>query len=155
MTDSPKSRMLLSHNFTLIESEVHPLNRKQFADVFVSGLSEKTDLNCAPIDNPHWAVEVSYSANAYSPTEIGQICADALAAYRINSSDQKSFTILALGGVKNTPSTSPAPALQTGEWGVDIVETTEPDVFLEEINWKALSSAKPAEDVFRIDCAVE
>ncbi len=155
MTDSAKSRMLLSHNFTLVESEVHPLNREQFADVFVKGLSEQSDVDCVLIDNPHWVVEVSYSANAYSPTEVGQLCADTLAAYRTDSGDQKSFTIMALGGVKNTPSTSPAPSLQTGEWGVDVVETTEPDVFLEEINWEALSSAKPAEDVFRIDCTVD
>lgn len=147
--------MLLSHNFTLIESEVHSLNREQFADVFVKELNKKSDVECALIENPHWVVEVNYSADTYSPTEVGQLCVDALANYRTNSDDAKSFTIMALGGVKNTPATVPAPSLQTGEWGVDIVETTEPDVFLEEINWEALSHAKPAEDVFRIDQGVE
>lgn len=61
---------------------------------------------------------------------------------------------MALGGVKNTPATSPLPALQTGEWGVDMVEAANPQEFLDEINWDKLSSAKPAEDIFRIDCAV-
>ena len=112
-------------------------------------------MDCTSIDNPHWVVEVGYDATQYSPTDIGQMCADALATYRQNSSDQKSFTIMALGGVKNTPSSAPAPALQTGEWGVDLVETVEPEVFLEEIKWEKLAGAKPAEDVFRIDCVVE
>ncbi|MBE9063735.1 DUF2656 family protein [cf. Phormidesmis sp. LEGE 11477] len=147
--------MLLSHNFTLIESEVHPLDREQFADVFVKDLEQKPDVDCALVDHPHWVVEVNYSADAYSPTEVGQLCIEALATYRTNSSDVKSFTIMALGGVKNTPSTTPAPSLQTGEWGVDLVETTEPEVFLEEINWEALSHAKPDKDVFRIDRPVE
>ena len=155
MTDSTKSRMLLSHNFTLIESEVHPLNREQFADVFIKGLDEKSDIECALIENPHWVVEVNYSVDTYSPTDAGQLCVDALASYRTNSSDTKRFTIMALGGVKNTPATVPPPSLQTGEWGVDIVETTEPEVFLEEINWETLSQAKPPEDVFRIDHEVE
>ncbi len=154
MTDNSKSRLLLSHNFTLIESEVHPLNREEFADVFIKGLSSKSSVDCALIENPHWVVEVNYDTDEYSPTDVGQMCADALAAYRENSTDERSFTIMALGGVKDTPSTAPAPSLQTGEWGVDVVETTEPDVFLEEINWDKLSSAKPAENVFRIDCAV-
>ncbi|EDX86602.1 hypothetical protein S7335_4307 [Synechococcus sp. PCC 7335] len=147
--------MLLSHNFTLIESEVHPLNREQFADVFVKRLSEKPGVKCTLIENPHWVVEVNYSADTYSPSEVGQLCVDALANYRTASADIKSFTIMALGGVKNTPATTPAPSLQTGEWGVDIVETTDPGVFLEEINWETLSQAKPAEDVFRIECEVE
>ena len=147
--------MLLSHNFTLIESEVHPLNREQFADVFIKGLSEKPDVDCALIENPHWVVEVNYSADAHSPTEVGQLCIDALATYRMDSGDKKSFTIMALGGIKNTPTTAPAPSLQTGEWGVDIVETAEPDVFLEEINWETLSHAKSAEDVFKLDREVK
>lgn len=147
--------MLLSHNFTLIESEVHPLNREQFADVFIKGLSEKPDVDCALIENPHWVVEVNYSADAHSPTEVGQLCVDALATYRMDSGDKKSFTIMALGGIKNTPTTAPAPSLQTGEWGVDIVETAEPDVFLEEINWETLSHAKSAEDVFKLDREVK
>lgn len=145
--------MLLSHNFTLPEGEVHPLNREEFAAVFTEGLSDTAGISCAMIDNPHWIVEVSYDAEKYTPTEVGQQCSDTLASYR-QKSNNKDFTVMALGGVKRTPATSPLPSLQTGEWGVDVVEARDPNMFLEEINWEHLSDAKSAEDIFRIDCAV-
>jgi len=145
--------MLLSHNFALVEGEVHALNREQFAEVFTKGLSGTEDINCALIDNPHWIVEVNYNSEKYSPTAVGQQCADALTAYR-KEHNNKGFTVMALGGVKNTPATSPAPSLQTGEWGVDVVETLNAEEFLEEINWDKLAGAKPAEDIFRIDCVL-
>ncbi|MEO1622147.1 MAG: DUF2656 family protein [Cyanobacteria bacterium J06632_3] len=153
MTDNSQGRMLLSHNFTLPEEEVHSLNREEFAAVFTKGLSETPDIDCTLIDNPHWVVAVAYDTSKYSPTEVGQHCAQTLANYRKETS-QKNFTVMALGGVKNTPATSPLPSLQPGEWGVDVVETVEPQEFLEEINWDKLSGAKPAEEIFRIDCAV-
>ncbi|MEL7223865.1 MAG: DUF2656 family protein [Cyanobacteria bacterium J06576_12] len=153
MTDNSKGRMLLSHNFALPEDAVHPLNREEFAEVFIHGLSDVEGIECAPVENPHWVVEVSYDSEKYSPKEAGQWCADTLASYR-KSQGKKEFTVMALGGIKSTPATSPAPALQTGEWGVDVVETENVEEFLEEINWDKLSGAKSAEDIFRIDCAV-
>ncbi len=145
--------MLLSHNFALPESEVHPLNRVEFGEVFTQGLSDIAGLACTAISHPHWVVEVSYDAAKYTPTDVGEHCANALVAYR-KTHQPKDFTIMALGGIKDTPGTSPVPALQTGEWGVDIVETSDPEAFLEEIKWNKLSGTKPADAVFRIDCAV-
>ena len=145
--------MLLSHNFALLEGEVHPLNREEFADVFIKGLEGTAGIDCALIDNPHWVVAVNYDSEKYTPAEAGKQCAETLATYR-KEHNKKDFTVMALGGVKNTPATSPAPALQTGEWGVDVVETANPQEFLDEINWDKLSGAKPAEDIFRIDCSV-
>ncbi|MEM9149400.1 MAG: DUF2656 family protein [Cyanobacteria bacterium P01_F01_bin.3] len=153
MTDNSNGRMLLSHNFTLPEGEVHPLNREEFAEVFTQGLEGTAGIECALIDNPHWIVEVSYDSAKYTPADVGQQCADTLANFR-KSKGNKDFIVMALGGVKSTPPTSPAPALQTGEWGVDVVETSNPEEFLEEINWDKLAGVKPAEDVFRIDSAV-
>lgn len=153
MTDNSQARMLLSHNFALLEGEVHPLNREEFADVFVKGLQAADGIEGALIDNPHWVVAVTYDSAKYAPNEVGQKCADVLATYR-KEHNKKDFTVMALGGVKNTPATSPLPALQAGEWGVDMVEAANPQEFLDEINWDKLSSAKPAEDIFRIDCAV-
>ena len=145
--------MLLSHNFTLPEGEVHPLNREEFAEVFTKGLSETTGIEGTMIDNPHWIVEVSYDLQKYTPTEVGQQCADTLAAYR-KQENSTGFTVMALGGVKRTPATSPPPSLQTNEWGVDVVEARNPQMFLDEIKWEQLSGAKPAEDIFRIDCSI-
>lgn len=141
--------MLLSHNFTLIESEVHPLNREEFAEVFVKALDDQAGVDCSAVENPHWVVEVRYDSH-YAPLEVGQLCIDALAQYRIDR-ESKGFCILALGGLKTTPPTGAPPSLQTDEWGVDIVETRDPDMFLEEINWDKLAAAKPPENVFKVD----
>lgn len=153
MTNTSTGRMLLSHNFALLENEGHPLNREEFANVFSKELSDTAGIDCTLIDNPHWIVEVSYDTDKYTPTEVGQQCAQTLATYR-KEHNSTNMTVMALGGVKNTPATSPTPSLQTGEWGVDVVETRDPEGFLTEINWDKLSGAKPAEDIFRIDCAL-
>ncbi|MGB7251398.1 MAG: DUF2656 family protein [Phormidesmis sp.] len=143
-------RMLLSHNFALTEDEVHPLNRKEFAAVFSQGLSSQAGITCALIDNPHWVVETRYETSQYTPQAVGQLCADVLAKYRVEHR-KKGFYIMALGGLKTTPPTGGPTSLQTGEWGVDIVETRAPEEFLEEINWDHLAGTKPPESVFRID----
>jgi hypothetical protein len=174
MTDNPDSpssgRMLLSHNFALTQSvatenSVHPLNTEQFAEVFTQALNPDSgsnadsnpngsnQLKCSAIDNPHWIVEVCYDARSYSPAQIGQLCADTLASYRTNR-QEKGFHIMALGGVKTTPATGAHPSLQPGEWGVDVVETAEPEAFLEEISWDKLAGAKPAEAIFKIERSV-
>lgn len=153
MTDNLDGRMLLSHNFTLTEGEVHPLNREEFAEVFSKGLNETAGINATLIENPHWVVDVAYATSQYSPAEAGKLCIDALAAYRADHK-KAGFTIMALGGKKTTPATGAPPSLQTGEWGVDVVETAAPDEFLEEINWDKLSGTKPADDIFRIDHAI-
>ncbi len=153
MTDKSNSghnRMLLSHNFTLTESEVHPLNRAEFVEIFVKALDDQTGIDCTPIENPHWVVEVRYETSRYSPLKVGQLCLDALASYRIDH-ESKGFQIMALGGLKTTPPTGAPPALQTDEWGVDIVETRDPNMFLEEISWDKLTGTKPSESVFKVD----
>ena len=153
MTDKLDGRMLLSHNFTLTEGEVHPLNREEFAEVFSQGLSDHTGISASLINNPHWVVEVSYESARYTPAQVGQMCAEALAAHR-KKHKAESFTVMALGGEKTTPPTGAPPSLQTGEWGTDVVETANPQEFLDEINWDKLAGAKPSEQVFRIDVSV-
>ena len=153
MTDKLDGRMLLSHNFTLTEGEVHPLNREEFAQVFTKGLSDHSGISAQLINNPHWVVEVSYEAARYTPNQVGQMCAETLAAHR-KENKKDGFTVMALGGEKTTPPTGEPPSLQTGEWGTDVVETADPQAFLEEINWDKLAGAKPPEQVFRIDVSV-
>ena len=150
MTDPLNGRMLLSHNFALDETDVHPLNREEFAAVFSEGLDIQVGVECRLIDNPHWVVEVRYETSRYAPKEVGQLCTDTLAKYRIDHAN-KGFYVMALGGKKTTPALSGPPSLQTGEWGVDVVETVSPEEFLEEISWEKLAGPKPADDIFRID----
>lgn len=149
MADQPDSRMLLSHNFTLKEGEVRPLNREEFAEVFSKAFADKAGIDASSISGPHWAVEVRYAKVRYTPESAGELCAQVLADYR-QSSEASGFVVMALGGRKLTPPTGAPPALQQGEWGVDVVETKAPDEFLEEINWDKLSGAKPADSVFQI-----
>jgi len=153
MTDKLDGRMLLSHNFTLTKGEVHPLNREEFADVFAKGLSDHSGVSASLIDNPHWIVEVSYEAARYTPTQVGQMCAETLATYR-KEHKKEGFTVMALGGEKTTPPTGALPSLQSGEWGTDVVETAEPQEFLDEINWDKLAGTKPSDQVFRINVSV-
>jgi hypothetical protein len=152
--DNPsRGRMLLSHNFALSSSEVHPLERAQFANVFSQGLESHSSIDCTAIDNPHWMVELCYPLEQYAPSEIGQLCAEALANYR-TAHKREDFYVMALGGMKTTPATSLPPSLQTGEWGVDIVETASPEAFLQEINWDKLAGTKPLSDIFKIEYPV-
>ncbi len=153
MTDNLNGRMLLSHNFALTAGEVHPLNREEFADIFIKELADNASVKCSAIENPHWVVEVCYEVDKLSPKDVGQLCADALASYR-KGHKADGFYVMALGGEKTTPPTGGPPSLQTSEWGVDIVETVEPEEFLTEISWDKLAGAKPAEQVFRIDHAI-
>ncbi len=153
MTDNLDGRMLLSHNFALTEGEVHPLNREEFADVFTKGLADKSAVSCNPIESPHWVVEVHYQTSELTPEAVGQLCAETLGAYR-KAHRKSNFCVMALGGEKTTPPTGEPPSLQTGEWGVDVVETAAPEEFLEEINWDKLAGAKPAEKIFRVDYPV-
>lgn len=150
MADKLDGRMLLSHNFTLTDGDVHPLSREEFAEVFSKGLAAQAGIECVLIDNPHWVVDVSYETGRYVPAEVGQLCADALAKYR-QEHQTEGIYVLALGGKKTTPPTGAPPSLQTGEWGVDVVETATPREFLEEINWEKLAGAKPADDIFQIE----
>ncbi|NJN32168.1 MAG: DUF2656 family protein [Synechococcales cyanobacterium RM1_1_8] len=148
--------MLLSHNFTLPNTLLPALSREQFAQVFVAGLADLAGLNSRSVENPHWVVEVTFGPER-SPTEVGQLCIQALAAARRPQLDSPASLpyILALGGTKTTPATSNAPdSLQPGDWGVDVVETLEPEGFLAGIQWESLSATKAPDEVFKLELRV-
>ena len=154
MSDNSTGRMLLSHNFNLNNNELPTLNREEFAQVFIAGLSTKDNISCSYIKNPHWMVEILFPTEEYTAPEIGQMCGEILTSSRKNdiSSSQLSTDTLILGGKKTTPATSTSPtSLQIGEWGVDVVETLQSDLFLKAINWDNLTANKPKDDIFRFD----
>ena len=37
-----------------------------------------------------------------------------------------------------------------GGWGVDVVETRDPDGFLQAINWSGLTAGRPADGIFQV-----
>ena len=147
-------RMLLSHNFNLNHNELPALKREDFAQVFIDGLKDKTNISCSYIKNPHWVVEILFPKDEFEAAKIGQICGDILTSKRKQDlGDAKLATdTLILGGKKTTPASSSNPnSLQPGEWGVDVVETIQAHAFLASINWDNLTADKSGDDVFKIE----
>lgn len=147
------TRMLLSHNCTLPQDQVHLLSRMDFANVFIEGLKPHTDCQCCLIENPHWIVEILFDGQQKTPTEIATLCAQILSSHRAaeQSNSLGNHTVMLLGGVKTTPALGPSPtSLQTGEWGVDVVETLSPEEFLAGLNWEAVVKGKSSEQIFKV-----
>jgi len=144
-------RMLLSHNFNLTNNELPAFNREEFAQVFIDGLSDRDDISCSYIQNAHWVVEIIFP-DQYEAKAIGQLCGKILTSKRKSQTKTIVNDTLILGGKKTTPATSmSATSLQTGEWGVDVVETAKGDIFLQSINWDTLTADKPSDGIFKID----
>ncbi|MBW4470583.1 MAG: DUF2656 domain-containing protein [Stenomitos rutilans HA7619-LM2] len=145
--------MLLSHNFDVLPDTIPALSRQEFAAVFQVGLSEQDHLQCRMINHPHWIVEIQFPPNQFLPSQVGALCAKALAEKRRSQQLSAAFPeILVLGGIKTTPPTTNSPeALQPGEWGVDVVETRSREAFLQGIGWDATIAQKPIESVFKIE----
>jgi Protein of unknown function (DUF2656) len=142
--------MLLSHNFDLSAEIVPALSRAEFTAVFSEGLS--APLQCRPVDNPHWIVEVLFPAEQFSPSQVGELCANVLAAKRLGQANGQPPEILILGGIKTTPATSSSPdALQPNQWGVDVVETLSGEAFLQAIAWDATIAQKPSHSIFKVE----
>ena len=152
------TRMLLSHNCTLPEGQVASLSRDAFAQVFIDGLKAHRDIQCSPVENPHWMVEVLFDPKQKSPTQVAELCAQSLGDQRLSEPDRAvdSYTVMLLGGIKSTPAMGTSPmSLQPGEWGVDVVETVTPDQFLAGLNWDTVTASKPSEQIFKVTHVVE
>lgn len=150
--------MLLSHNCTLPEGQVAALSRDDFANVFIKGLENHSDIQCSLIENPHWVVEVLFDGAQKSPTEVAALCAQSLGTQRLTEPDKAiaSHTVMLLGGLKTTPAKGSSPtSLKPGEWGVDVVETVSPEQFLVGLNWDTVTASKPPEEIFKVSHVVE
>jgi hypothetical protein len=153
MTESGTGRMLLSHNFDIPEGVFPPLSREDLTLVFVEGLSQYPQIKCRQLNHAHWMVEVLFSHD-FSPPEVGEFCAEALVNKRMSQGkvDDSFPDILILAGFKKTPPLSDDPeALQTGHWGVDVVETASAESFLMAMGWEEKTSGKSIEDVFKVE----
>ncbi|MEO0987202.1 MAG: DUF2656 domain-containing protein [Cyanobacteria bacterium J06639_14] len=146
-------RMLLSHNFDVSPDDFPPLSRQSFADVFQQGLNSDEQLQCRLLDHPHWIVEILFPGDTLSAQQVGQLCAKALGHQRRSHHPENAMPdILVLGGLKTTPPTSNSPdALQPGNWGVDVVETGDSEVFLEKLGWEKMIAQRPVDTVFKVE----
>jgi hypothetical protein len=146
--------MLLSHNFDIHNYELPSLTREEFAQVFINGMPAQTNITCRLIDNPHWVVEVIFPTDEFSAEQVGKMCGDVFQEKRRSpkANSEKTPDILILGGKKATPPTSDSPtSLQTGEWGVDVVETAIASTFLAAIQWETMTASKPIDSIFKIE----
>ncbi len=164
MNDSRSLRMLLSHNFDLVDPAVPALSRSAFTQIFVDGFSVDPKVKCREVDNPHWIVEILCPIELFTPDEVGKKCAEILNSSRTKASLGSlaeplpwriDYDILILGGIKTTPATSSSPdALQPNQWGVDVVETKSGEQFLRSINWDATIVTKPTDSIFKVESKV-
>jgi hypothetical protein len=154
LSNSAKGRMLLSHNFDVASDLIPALSRAEFAEVFRLGLGDRPSCQTRLVNHPHWTVEILFDQEQFTPPQIGELCAQALADKRMSQglNHNSPLEILVLGGIKTTPPTSDDPdALQTGDWGVDVVETRVAATFLQGISWDAMIASKPADAIFKIE----
>jgi Protein of unknown function (DUF2656) len=153
MTESGTGRMLLSHNFDIPEGVFPTLSREDLTLVFAEGLSQYPEIKCRQLNHAHWMVEILFSQD-FTPPQVGELCAQALVNKRMSQGkvDDSFPDVLILAGFKKTPPLSDDPeALQTGEWGVDVVETTSAESFLMAMGWEEKTAGKSIEDVFKVE----
>lgn len=153
MDINKKGRMLLAHNFNLTEDILPQLTRIEFTNIFSDYLKDHKNITFHQLNHPHWMVEILFNLDEINPFQVGELCIQALVEKRksqiknINSLPNTLF----LAGKKTTPPISDNPeGLQTGEWGVDLVETTSADEFLREIGWQEKTAHKTENEVFKI-----
>jgi hypothetical protein len=156
MNDSQSLRMLLSHNFDLVDPNVPAMNRVAFTEMFSEGFRSHPEVKCREVANPHWIVEILCPIELLTPQAVGEKCAEILASSRIKAGlGDTGFDILILGGIKTTPATSDSPdALQPNQWGVDVVETKSGEQFLRSINWDATIATKSTDSIFKVQSKV-
>ena len=145
------TRYLLSHNHDIADSVAPAITPQDFTTLFQNAMAAASleDGQVTAVDHPHWRSELKASP---SPVSVGEFLAQALKTYREDQLGQPiEYKILILGGLKTTPATSSSPnALQTGEWGVDIVETPNSDNFLAKINWAGIVSPRDPQEVIEV-----
>ncbi|NEN93995.1 MAG: DUF2656 domain-containing protein, partial [Okeania sp. SIO3H1] len=116
--------------------------------------NKKPKIKSRQLNHPHWMVEILFENQVFSPPQVGEKCAEALIEKRTIQKNDKDLIVdvLILGGLKKTPPLSDSPdTLQTGEWGIDVVETHSAETFLNILNWEEKTAGKTIENIFKIE----
>ena len=98
------------------------------------------------LSHPHWLVRLESELAVH---EMAQELVKAWKRYRLIQKHNVNHNWLALGGRKDTAGSPGSPLVQ-GSWGVDVVECSNPDAFLDSINWNALKAGRPSDAVFEV-----
>lgn len=132
---------VLSHNLQIRSESVPSLTSEELAQ----GLSEHSDhIKASALAHPHWMVQVE---SELSVQELTKEVVNSWKKLRLALGHSIDHSLIALGGRKDSAATSSSP-LKEGYWGVDVVECSDPDAFLESINWSALKGGRPEDAVF-------
>ena len=135
---------LLSHNLQVQWGNVPPWEGQELA----AGLLRLcgSAIRAEVLSHPHWLIRIEGAVDA--PV----LASDLLEAWvrlRHEKGHDVGHALLALGGRKDTRP-GPGSPLEQGFWGVDVVETSDPEGFLEAINWQALKAGRPTDGVFEV-----
>ena len=135
---------VLSHNLQVQDSQVPAIDAKTLAD----GLKQHcVAIQCAePLDHPHWMVRLEADLD---PEALARQLTAGWQTFRQASGHSCNHVVMALGGRKDSMA-SPGSPLQQGAWGVDVVETADPEPFLMGINWDGLVAGRPADGGFKV-----
>ncbi|WP_115010510.1 DUF2656 family protein [Synechococcus sp. N5] len=138
------TRFVLSHNLQIQDSAVPPLA----FDALAKALAEQCNSVTASeaLSHPHWKISLESTA---TPGQLAQEISQAWRKIRADQGHSTDHAVMALGGRKDSEGTPGAP-LQQGGWGVDVVETRDPDGFLQAINWIGLTAGRPADGIFQL-----
>lgn len=136
---------VLSHNLQLSSAEVPAITASELADGLLKG-SDHIQSSEA-LNHPHWLVKIESKLSAQ---ELAQELIQAWGKYRKTCGHSMAHSLLALGGRKDSQAASPSAPLQEGCWGVDVVECSDPDTFMQAINWNALKAGRPQDGVFEV-----
>lgn len=135
---------VLSHNLQVQDAQVPALDAKALSDALMSHCASVQ--RAEPLDHPHWMVRLEASLDAEA---LAEQLVSGWHAMRQASGHGCSHVVMALGGRKDSAG-SPGSPLQQGAWGVDVVETSNPDLFLKTIQWDSLVAGRPADGVFKV-----
>ena len=135
---------VLSHNLQVNDSAVPALA----FDALAAGLQKYCPSITAAetLSHPHWKVKLESTS---SPEALARELVQGWRRVRKDLSHGQAHAVMALGGRKDSEGNPGAP-LQEGGWGVDVVETADPQGFLAAINWSGLTAGRPADGVFQV-----
>ena len=135
---------VLSHNLQVQDPSVPPI---VFEELAIALKTEDPSFDVVEaLNHPHWKLKIEASLD---PETFAKRLTSSWRAVRKTMSHGTNHAVMALGGRKDSPGNPGAP-LQEGGWGVDVVETTDPDAFLIAINWSGLISGRPVDGVVQV-----
>ena len=133
---------VLSHNPQIFSETMTTLSAVDIS----GGLSRHSSgsFSVTALSHPHWVVKVESLAGV---DNLAKEILQSWRNFRHELGDTNNYIILALGGRKDTVASLESP-LKQGFWGVDVIETGDPQSFLSSINWSTLKKTRSTDSIF-------